>query len=118
MNLWLNESTVKKENCRVHKFTINKNANIKQTMYETIINCIFVFMKKIVIPVNTAFEGQVIEALISVGVHLKERKRKTRKTPKNRFFLAKKPIHKENLKNVYHKKCRCHKKCHKISFLI
>ena len=38
---------------RVHKFTINKNAKMNQTMYETIINCIFVFMKKMVIPVNT-----------------------------------------------------------------
>ena len=27
--------------------------NINQTMYEIIINCIFVFMKKMVIPVNT-----------------------------------------------------------------
>ena len=26
---------------------------MNQTMYETILNCIFVFMKKIVIPVNT-----------------------------------------------------------------
>ena len=29
------------------------NAKMNQTMYETIINCIFVFMKKMVIPVNT-----------------------------------------------------------------
>ena len=40
---------------RVHKFTINKNAKMNQTMYETIINCIFVFMMKIVIPVNTDY---------------------------------------------------------------
>ena len=32
---------------------INKNAKMNQTMYETIINCIFDFMKKTVIPVNT-----------------------------------------------------------------
>ena len=37
----------------VHRFTINKNAKMNQTMYETIINCIFVFMKEMVIPVNT-----------------------------------------------------------------
>ena len=38
---------------RVHKFAINKNAKMNQTMYETIIKCIFAFMKKMVIPVNT-----------------------------------------------------------------
>ena len=55
-------------------FTVNKNAKMYQTMYETIINCIFVFTKKMVysykngtslkrllftkkmvIPVNTVF---------------------------------------------------------------
>ena len=44
------------KNNRVHKFTINKNAKMNQTMYETIINRIFVFMKKMVIPVNTALD--------------------------------------------------------------
>ena len=38
---------------RVHKFTVNKNAKMNQTVYETIINCIFVFIKEMVIPVNT-----------------------------------------------------------------
>ena len=38
---------------RVRKFTINKNAKMNQTMYETIINCMFAFMKKLVMPVNT-----------------------------------------------------------------
>ena len=38
----------------IHKFTINKKAKMNQTMNETIINCIFVFMKKMGIPVNTA----------------------------------------------------------------
>ena len=38
---------------RVHKFTINKTAKMNHTMYETITNCNFVFMKKMVIPVNT-----------------------------------------------------------------
>ena len=38
---------------RVHKFTINKNSKMNQTRYQTIINCIFVFMQKMVIPVNT-----------------------------------------------------------------
>ena len=38
---------------RVRKFTINKHAKMNQTMYETIINSIHVFMEKMVIPVNT-----------------------------------------------------------------
>ena len=38
---------------RVHKFTINTNAKMNRTMYETIINNMFGFIKKMVIPVNT-----------------------------------------------------------------
>ena len=54
---------------------------MKQTMYETIINCIFVFMKRMVIPVNTALAAEVsassktaagvVASVGQVGLHMR-----------------------------------------------